>query len=180
MSEPTPEDRALAAAEFLAAEGARVTARSIQQRAQVGMNVAAAAAREWNARQSAAQDVPPVPEALVLRFQALWAEANKEALARHQLESDGWAARLKAAEEERDQALDEITRAEEAAGELAAQVAALEAELEQVHATIADANARVAEAATKASAADARAAAAEGVAEGLRQALAALTPAKKS
>lgn len=175
MAENTPEERAAAAAEALAAEGAAVTARGVQQRALVGMNVASPAAREWNARQAQARDVPPLPTSVVARTEALWREAVEAARAEHQVERDGWAARLKVVEDERDGALEDVTSAQEAIEQATARIAELEAAAQQAVAVATQAQARTGVAEVRAAEAEARAAAAEGVAAGLREALSALS-----
>lgn len=167
MAEKTPQERAAEAAEALAAEGNPVTARAVQQRAQVSMNVASPVAREWNEAQAQSREVPPVPDSVTLRVQGLWREAVEAARGEHQVERDGWAARLASAEEERDGALEDVGRAQAQLDAAATRIAELEALVEQVRATVGEAEARTA-------AAETRASAAEGVAVGLREALTAL------
>lgn len=169
MTEQTPEERATAAAEALAAEGFPVTARAVQQRAQVGMNVASPVARDWNARQALARKVPPLPDSVAVRVQGLWREAVEAARAEHDAERDGWAAQLKNFEDERDGALDEARSAQQELDRANARISELEGVVEQVRGVTAEAERRVVES-------EARAAAAEGVAVGLREALVALSP----
>jgi len=168
MAEKTAEERAAAAAEALAAEGAAVTARAVQQRAQVGMNVASPAAREWNTRQNQARDLPPLPNSVVARTEALWGEAIEAARAEHHAERDGWAARVTVVEDERDGALEDATSAQDALAQATARIAELEAAVHEAVAATSEAQAHT-------SAAEARAAAAEGVAAGLREALSVLS-----
>ncbi|MBK8460146.1 MAG: DNA-binding protein [Micropruina sp.] len=169
MAEHTPEERAAAAAEELAAEGFPVTARAVQQRAQVGMGVASPAARDWNARQAHTRKVPPLPDSVAVRVQGLWREAIEAARAEHQAERDGWASQLKNVEDERDGALDEASGAQQELDRANAHISELEVIVEQIRGMTAEAERR-------AVASEARAAAAEGVAVGLREALTALSP----
>lgn len=168
MAEQTPEERATAAVEALAAEGSPVTARAVQQRAQVGMNVASPAARNWNAQQARAREVPPLPDSVAIRVQGLWREAVEAARSEHQAERDGWAAQLKNVEDERDGALDDASSAQHELDRASARIAELEVIVERAHAVTTEAERR-------AVASEARAATAEGVADGLREALATLS-----
>lgn len=168
MAEATPRERAEDAAEALAAEGAAVTARAVQQRAQVGMNVASPVAREWNARQSQSRDLPPLPNSVLARINAVWGEAVEAARVEHQAERDGWVARLAEVEDERDGAIDDVTRCQEELAQAAARIAELEQALEQAQGATTQAQ-------VNAAAAEARASSAEGVAAGLREALSALS-----
>jgi hypothetical protein len=185
MVEQSTQERAQAAAEALDAEGATVTARTVQQRARVSMTVAAAVAREWNKQQAAARAVPEVPAQVLARVDAIWREAVEAARAEHEAERDGWAARLASSEEERaglneDLERIEAERAEEQsaaraeADELRSHIAALDAELAAQKEAAAEAASAAAAAETRAVDAETRTAAAEGVVAGLREALAAL------
>lgn len=89
----TPEQRAQQAAEEVAAQGRRVTARAIRETAGVSMAVATAAARTWNETQGA-EDVPPVPDAVQLRVAGLWREAVTAARVEHEAARQGWEAQL--------------------------------------------------------------------------------------
>lgn len=183
MAEQTSQQRAEQAAEELAAEGAVVTARTVRQRARVDMGVAAAAARAWKGREAQAREVPAVPDQVLARMEAVWRAAIESARDEHEAERDGWAARIKAAEDESRALAEEVDRAEgerdearEAAriegDQLRARITELEKEVtrdrEAAEKAVAGAAAGVQEA-------NARAAAAEGVAAGLREALATLT-----
>ena len=176
MTELTPDERAVAATAALAAGGDQVTARAVQQAARVNMSVAARAAREWNEQQAHARQVPPPPDALLLRLQGIWREAVELARAEHEAERDGWAAKLKNAEDERDGALEEAEaerlHAQDELARACARIAELEAAVDQARAEAVRAGERI-------SAAESRASAAEGVSVGLREALAALTPPTK-
>lgn len=182
MTELTPEERAVAAAETLDADGNPVTARAVRDLARIDMNLASRVAREWNAQQAQARDVPPIPDAVMTRVNALWREAIEAAHAEHKVEVDGWLARVKHAEDERDAAMEdaesEHARFEEAQARAArslddaeARIAELEAAAQQHASVLAEAQARAVNAET-------RAAAAEGIAAGLREALEALSPKK--
>lgn len=173
MADKSPEERATQAAEALAAEGNPVTARGVQQRGQVAMNVASVVAREWNEQQAQARELPPMPETVTVRMQGIWRSAVEAARAEYEVEAEGWAARLKAAQDERDGALEDLSSAQKDVEAAHVRIAELEAAAETVSTAISGAEARAA-------AAEARAAAAEGVAAGLREALAAITPAKTS
>lgn len=169
MSDKTPEARALEAAEAIAAEGSPVTARAVQQRAKVNMNVASPVARDWNEQQAQAREVPPMPDAVTLRVEALWRAAFEAARDEHQVETDGWAARLKAAQDERDGALEDLSIAQQ-------EVEAANQRTEDASARIAELEAEPNQARGEAAAAETRAVAAEGIATGLKEALAVLTP----
>lgn len=182
MVSTTPEQRALAAAETLDAEGSPVTARAVQQAAQVGMNVAMKVAKEWNAQKAQARDVPPIPDAVMARVNALWREAIEAAHAEHQVEVDGWVARVKHAEDERDAAMEdaeaEHARFEEAHARATRSLDNAEARIGELEAAAQQHAAVLAEAEARAASAETRAAAAEGIAAGLREALEALSPKK--
>ncbi|SDK35441.1 replication region DNA-binding N-term [Cryobacterium psychrotolerans] len=76
------EDRAMRAADQLAAEGASVTAAAVRQRSAVAMSTAAAATKAWKAREKKAVEdsTEPVPEHLQARFlsvlEGVWREAR--------------------------------------------------------------------------------------------------------
>lgn len=93
-----PTQRALAAAEALDAEGVRVTARAVKDRARVQMETARAAAADWNTRKATQANPPAVPESLTVRFAAIWDEAWRTARAEFETERQGWISRLEEAE----------------------------------------------------------------------------------
>lgn len=97
-----PEERAEAAARDLADRGQKVTARAVRQAAGVSMTIAAAAARAWN--DAMAEDdeiqVPAVPGDVIGRFEAIWADAYRAAVAVVSPERDRLAADLAAAQDE--------------------------------------------------------------------------------
>lgn len=169
MDEATPQDRAASAAEALAAEGNPVTARAVQQRARVSMTIAAAVARDWNSKQAEMQAVPDIPEAINARVQSLWREAVLAARAEHDTDREGWASKIRGITDERDGALEDADRERQRADELEAELASAADRIAGLETQLHRAQAEVA-------AAETRAAAAEGVAGGLREALAALKP----
>ena len=148
----TPEQRAMEAAEVLAAEGAPVTARAVRERSGVRMTVAADAARAWNEREAQAQAVPEPPAAVEARFAALWREAVAVARSEFAEARTGWQAKVEQVEAERDQA-----RAEAAA--IRDQVAA---ERDQAAADAASVSEALAEQRSRADKSEARAEAVEG------------------
>lgn len=79
----TPEARAEAVARDLADTGRAVTARAIREGAKVRMALASATAKAWNdaARDDDHETVPDVPEDVIGRLQAIWADAYRAALA---------------------------------------------------------------------------------------------------
>lgn len=109
-----PRRRALAAVEALDAEGVRVTARAVKDRARVQMETARAAAAEWNARTAAATTAPEVPESLTVRFTAIWEEAWRAARAEFDTERQGWTSRLEEADRDIDAVQDEADRSNDA------------------------------------------------------------------
>lgn len=78
----TPEERAEDAALALADQGKAVTARAVREAAGVRMTVAAAAASSWRQAQeeSTQVEVPPMPEDVSKRMDAVWAEAYRTAV----------------------------------------------------------------------------------------------------
>lgn len=181
VDEMTPQQKADAAAEALAAEGQLVTARTVQQRARVGMAAAAAAARTWNDREAASRDAPEMPDEVLTRMEGLWRSAVGAARQEFFAEREGWATRIQNAESERDDLAEEIDRINEehvtALSDAQSELDALRARLSSLETELSAANDAVGESRTAASAAEARAASAEGLVSGLREALAALTPA---
>lgn len=126
VKEQTPEERATAAAEALAAEGLTITARSVRDRSDVRMAVASDAAHEWNEQESKDEDVPEAPAAVQARFAALWREAvtvaraefaearagRETRIAKAIEDSDAMAEDLGKVEDERDKALRKASDAE--------------------------------------------------------------------
>lgn len=113
QQEQTPEDRAAAAAEILAAEGVPVTARAVRERSGVRMSLAAEAARAWNDQQSTEQAVPEAPPAVQARFTALWREAVAFARAEFAEARAGWQEKISKAEQERNDMADDLGKAED-------------------------------------------------------------------
>lgn len=117
MSEPvkeqTPEERATAAAEALAAEGIPVTARSVRDRSGVRMALAADAARAWNEQQSKDEAVPEAPEAVQARFRALWREAVIVARGEFAEARTGWEAKIAKAKEDSDAMAEDLGKVED-------------------------------------------------------------------
>ena len=125
----SPEQRALAAAEELAAQGDKVTARAIRQAAGVRTAVAAAAAKQWNQQQAAEEELPPVPDSVQRRIAGIWGEAVTVARASHDAERQGWETQVAAAQAEARE-LEAVVDAAEA------QVEQLRAELETIQALV--------------------------------------------
>lgn len=137
MSEQTAEQRALVAAEALAAEGASVTARAVRERSGVRMTVATEAARTWNERLARAESVPDAPAAIEARFASIWREAVTLARQEFAEARAGWQARIDEyaaerdaiaadvaqVEAERDEARRELAQAQEQAASDAARAA---------------------------------------------------------
>lgn len=180
----TSQQRAELAAEELAAEGGPVTARTVRQRARVDMTVAAAVARAWKEREAATAAVPPIPDIVQTRVEALWREAVGAAREEHAADREGWEWRLRTAEEHFEEVSKEAARdvqnaeserdqAREAARADGEKLRARIAELEEA---IEKSTAAAAAAAEQAKAAEARASTAEGIADGLREALESLSP----
>lgn len=109
----TPEARAAAAAEALAAEGVAVTARAVRERSGVRMALAAEAARAWNDQQSTEQAIPEAPPAVQARFTALWREAVTFARAEFAEARSGWQEKIAKAEQERNDMADDLGTAED-------------------------------------------------------------------
>ncbi len=124
----SPEQRAWRAAEEIAAQGRRVTARAIREAAGVSMAVAAATARAWNEQQGP-EDVPPVPEAVQLRLAGIWREAVAVARGEHEAARQGWETQVTAAQTE--------------ARELETALEVAEAQVEQLHREVEDLQAQV-------------------------------------
>ena len=150
MDDVTPVDRARAAAKALLADGDPVTTRAIRDRARVRMAVAAQVAREVVSAASGEAEPIDVPDQVSDQVAALWRLAIDAAKQEHEAELQAVIVQRDAACAERD--------------ELVALVTELEAQLDQARkdaATASDANIR--------------ALAAEARADGLREALAALS-----
>lgn len=113
MKEQTPEERAVAAAESLAAEGLTVTARSVRDRSGVRMAIASEAARAWNEQQSKDDDVPEAPAAVQARFAALWREAVTVARAEFAEARAGWEAKIAKAKEDADAMAEDLGKVED-------------------------------------------------------------------
>lgn len=111
--EQTPEERAAAAAEALAAEGITVTARSVRDRSGVRMAIASDAARAWNEQQSKDEDVPEAPAAVQARFAALWREAVTVARAEFAEARAGWEAKIAKAKEDSDAMAEDLGKVED-------------------------------------------------------------------
>lgn len=122
----SPEQRAWQAAEEVAAQGRRVTARAIREAA--GVSMAVAVAKAWNEQQGP-EDVPPVPEAVQLRLAGVWREAVAAARGEHEAARQGWETQVTAAQTE--------TLELETALEVA------EAQVEQLHREVEDLQAQV-------------------------------------
>lgn len=180
MEAMTPEQKAEAAAEAIAADGDQVTARTVQRRARVAMAIAAATARSWNQREAAARDVPEMPDGVLMRVEGLWRAAVEVAREEHATEREGWASRVQTAEEERSDLAEEIDRI---TSEHAAELESAQAEHDRLLASISDLEKKLTavqesadDARAAAAAAESRAAASEGLLAGLREALATLAP----
>jgi hypothetical protein len=176
MPEKTPQERAMEAAEQLAAEGRAVTARAVRELAHVSMDVAAPVAKSWNDQQVQAREVPAVPDLVRVRMDALWREAFEAARAQHQAERDGWAANIKALKAERDDTIADTIKVEKERDQLNTRITELEAALQQALDAAAQAQAAVLEAQARTTAAEAATIAAEAVASALQNAFAALSP----
>ena len=149
----SPEQRAWQAAEEVAAQGRRVTARAIREAAGVSMAVAAATARAWNESQGP-EDVPPVPEAVQLRLAGVWREAVAAARTEHDVARQGWEAQLAETQDE--------------ARELETALEAAEAQLEQLNREVEDLQTQVQRQRSRADRAEARAETEQGQVQQLR------------
>lgn len=107
MTDEVSEARSAAdrAAESLAAEGVKVTARAVRSRAGVQMAVAAEVAREWKAREDLRSPVPEIPDVVQIRMEGLWAEAVRAARSEHDYAVNGWQSQIHQLEAERDEAI---------------------------------------------------------------------------
>ena len=138
-TETTPrseaEERALRAAEALAAADQPVTARSVRERAGVAMAVASAAATAWNEKVTAAEAVPDIPDDVLRRFAGVWAAAHEQARSTFTEERDGLRAHLREVEAERDDLIDDLAEEESRRDQ---EVAAAEDRLEEARLVITD------------------------------------------
>lgn len=111
----TPESRAEAVARDLVDTGRTVTARAVREAAGVRMAVAAEVARAW--REAAADEpeiiVPPVPEDVTGRLNAIWADSYRAAISAVSPERDRLARRVKELEDEVEKAIAEVTSLED-------------------------------------------------------------------
>ena len=190
--EGTPEERARAAAEELAARQEAVTARAVRAASGVRMAVAADVARAWNEERAGEVGIPAVPSTMTTRFEGMWREAFTLARESFDVERAGWAARLDEAradldvlgadvedlEGQRDAALEAARGASEvldaARGGIAraeAQAEALRVEVERVRDEVRAAQGEAAEARTRADRAEGRAESAQAEVERVRDEL---------
>lgn len=162
----TPEQRAMEAAEVLAAEGAPVTARAVRERSGVRMTVAADAARAWNEREAQAEAVPEPPAAVEARFAALWREAVAVARSEFAEARTGWQAKVEQVEAERGALAEEVEHVEAERDQARAEAAAIRdqvaAERDQAAADAASVSEALAEQRSRADKSEARAEAVEG------------------
>lgn len=169
---PTEADRrATAAAEQLAAEGKAVTNRTVRVRAGVAMAVAAEAARAWNEAAGQVVAVPAIPDVVRARFDGIWREAYVSARDEFSTERDALTERLRGAEDENQSLTKDLTEAEARIEQLQSE---RDAELLRARNDHDELSARVSELVAERDVATKALAAAEGVAAGLREALAAL------
>lgn len=110
----TPESRAEAVARDLVDTGRTVTARAVREAAGVRMAVAAEVARAW--REAATDEpeviVPPVPEDVTGRLNAIWADSYRAAFSAVSPERDRLAHRVKELEDEVEKTIAEVTSLE--------------------------------------------------------------------
>src|SRR5699024_3700747 len=108
--------RAEAVARDLVDTGRAVTARAVREGASVRMAVAAEVARAW--REASAEEtevaVPPVPDDVVGRLNAIWSDAYRAAVAAITPERNRLEHRVKALEEEVEKSVTDVTVLEEA------------------------------------------------------------------
>lgn len=129
------EERALQAAEALAAADQPVTARSVRERAGVAMAVASAAATAWNEKVAAAEAVPDMPDDVLRRFAGVWAAAHEQAKGAFTEERDGLRAYVREVEAERDGLVSDLEQEESRREQ---EVAAVEGQLEEARLVITD------------------------------------------
>lgn len=122
-----PEERAEAAARDLTDRGLAVTARSVREAAGVRMTVAVAVARAWREAESEDErvEVPPAPDDVRARVEAIWRDSFLSAVAmvsperdrlakevsRLRDEVDALTSAVEAVEGERDALADRVTEA---------------------------------------------------------------------
>lgn len=163
--------RAAEAAEQLAAEGKPVTNRTVRERARVAMAVAAEAARVWNENAEQGADIPDAPDSFRIRLNGIWRAAYVAAREEFDTERDVLTGRLRAAEDENQALVKDLTEAE---AQIDQSRAERDADREQAQRDSDELRARIAELEAERDAATRAVSAAEGVAAGLREALAAL------
>lgn len=141
-----PETRAEMVARDLADRGLPVTARAVREAAGVRMAVAAEAARAWNeaAKEDQAVSIPPTPEDVRGRLDAIWADAYRAALALVTPERDRLTEEAEALRAEIDALTVTVTEVEVERDEITGQATQAAAELEEARATLVEANAATA------------------------------------
>lgn len=179
--------KARAAAEALGAEGEKVTARTVAARAGVRLSAGNIAAREWNEAQASAVPIPPAPEPVLRRFEAMWREAITAARFEHDEARAGWEAKVQTAQDEVAELGKDLERIEAERETARAQVTTLEAEVRRLTQEVAEQRSRAdTQTGTAIALADersrltARLEQAEADRTQLREKLAALTAAKKN
>jgi hypothetical protein len=179
--------KARAAAEALGAEGEKVSARTVAARAGVRLAAGNVAAREWNEAQASAVPIPPAPESVLFRFEAMWREAITAARSEHDEARAGWEAKVQAAQEEVAELGKDLERIEAEKETERAQREALQAEVARLTQEVAEHRSRAdTQTGTAIALADersrltARLEQAEADRTQLREQLAALTAAKKN
>lgn len=166
----TPEARAEAVARDLVDTGRTVTARAVREAAGVRMAVAAEVARAW--REAAADEpeiaVPPVPEDVTGRLNAIWADSYRAAVSAVSPERDRLERRVKELEDEVEKTISEVTSLEEDKERADLELGKANARAEQAEALVdksvreaREAESRSAEAENRASAEESRANTAE-------------------
>jgi uncharacterized protein YPO0396 len=135
----TPEARALAAAEKLAAQGKTVSARAVREAAGVGLAVASTAARTWKekAQQDAVQ-APAIPDAVMQRFAVLWADVYAAAAEAFSAERTALKSEIKDLTEERDAFMEDVTAVEEERDTLASELDAVAKQAEEAASALRD------------------------------------------
>jgi chromosome segregation ATPase len=180
-------EKARAAAEALGAEGGKVTARAVAERAGVRLTAGTVAAREWNEQQAAQVAIPPMPQAVQFRVEALWREAITAARSEHDEARAGWEAKVQTAQEEVTELSTDLERTEAELATERGQVATLQAEVARLTQEVGEQRSRAdtqtgraIELADERSRLTARLEQAEAERTQLREQLAALTATKKS
>jgi chromosome segregation ATPase len=134
--------KAREAAEALGAEGEKVTARTVAARAGVRSTAANIAAREWNEAQAAAVPIPPAPESVLFRFEAMWREAITVARSEHDQARAGWEAKVQTAQDEVAELGKDLERIEAEKETAQGQVTALQAEVQRLTQEVAEQRSR--------------------------------------